>query len=39
MSVPFQRVSNATVADIIFYDPAAERRASQMELTGTTTSM
>jgi hypothetical protein len=30
MSVPFQRVSNATVADIIFYDPAAERRASQM---------
>jgi hypothetical protein len=32
MSVPFQRISNATVADIIFYDPAAERRASQMQI-------
>jgi hypothetical protein len=32
MSVPYQRVSNATVADIIFYDPAAERRASQMNI-------
>jgi len=32
MSVPYQRVSNATVADIIFYDPAAERRASQMQV-------
>ena len=32
MSVPYQRVSNATVQDIIFYDPAAERRASQMNV-------
>ena len=32
MSVPYQRISNATVADIIFYDPAAERRASQMNI-------
>lgn len=32
MSVPFQRVSNATVKDIIFYDPAAERRAEQMHV-------
>ena len=32
MSVPYQRVSNATVSDIIFYDPAAERRASQMQI-------
>jgi len=32
MSVPFQRISNATVADIIFYDPAAERRAAQMQV-------
>ena len=32
MSVPYQRVSNATVADIIFYDPAAERRAAQMKV-------
>jgi hypothetical protein len=32
MSVPYQRVSNATVQDIIFYDPAAERRASQMQV-------
>lgn len=32
MSVPYQRVSNATVSDIIFYDPAAERRASQMNV-------
>jgi hypothetical protein len=32
MSVPYQRVSNATVSDIIFYDPAAERRASQMQV-------
>jgi hypothetical protein len=30
MSVPFQRISNATVRDIVFYDPAAERRAQQM---------
>jgi len=32
MSVPYQRVSNASVADIIFYDPAAERRANQMQV-------
>jgi len=32
MSVPYQRISNATVADIIFYDPAAERRAAQMQI-------
>lgn len=32
MSVPYQRISNATVQDIIFYDPAAERRASQMKV-------
>jgi hypothetical protein len=32
MSVPYQRISNATVQDIIFYDPAAERRASQMNV-------
>ena len=32
MSVPFQRISNATVRDIIFYDPAAERRAAQMQI-------
>lgn len=30
MSVPFQRISNATVADIIIYDPAAERRAASL---------
>lgn len=32
MSVPYQRVSNATVQNIIFYDPAAERRAAQMQV-------
>lgn len=32
MSVPYQRISDATVADIIFYDPSAERRASQMQV-------
>jgi hypothetical protein len=32
MSVPYQRISNATIADIMFYDPAAERRASQMKV-------
>jgi len=32
MSVPYQRISNATVQDIIFYDPAAERRAAQMQV-------
>jgi hypothetical protein len=30
MSVPYQRISNATIEDIRFYDPAAERRAAQM---------
>lgn len=30
MSVAFQRISNATAADIAFYDPAAERRASSL---------
>lgn len=30
MSVPFQRISNATVDDIIIYDPAAERRAANL---------
>ena len=32
MSVPYQRISNATVNDIIFYDPAAERRASALNV-------
>lgn len=32
MSVPYQRISNATVADIIFYDPAAERRATSLQV-------
>lgn len=32
MSVPYQRISNANIKDIIFYDPAAERRASQMNV-------
>jgi hypothetical protein len=30
LSVPFQRISNATVSDIILYDPAAERRAASL---------
>lgn len=30
MSVPFQRISTATVDDIIIYDPAAERRAASL---------
>lgn len=30
MSVPFQRVSSATIQDIIVYDPAAERRADSL---------
>lgn len=30
MSVPFQRISNATVQDIVTYDPAAERRAASL---------
>lgn len=32
MSVPYQRISNATIADIAFYDPAAERRASALQV-------
>ncbi len=32
MSVPYQRISDANVEDIIFYDPSAERRASQMQV-------
>jgi hypothetical protein len=32
MSVPFQRISNATIADIQFYDPAAERRAASLQV-------
>ena len=32
MSVPYQRISDATVADIIFYDPAAERRATSLNV-------
>ena len=32
MSVPYQRISNATVADIAFYDPAAERRAAALNI-------
>ena len=30
MSVPYQRISNATSTDIHFYDPAAEKRAESM---------
>ena len=30
MSVPYQRISSATVEDIQFYDPAAERRAAAL---------
>lgn len=32
MSVPYQRISNATVNDITFYDPSAERRATQLNV-------
>lgn len=32
MSVPYTRISNASVKDIVFYDPAAERRAEQMSV-------
>lgn len=32
MSVPYQRISNATIEDIQFYDPAAERRASALNV-------
>lgn len=31
MSVPYQRISNATATDITFYDPAAERRAAGLQ--------
>lgn len=31
MSVPFTRISDAGVHDIVFYDPAAERRAAQLK--------
>lgn len=30
MSVPFQRISNATANDVQFYDPAAEKRAASL---------
>jgi hypothetical protein len=33
VSVPYQRISNATVADIAFYDPAAERRAAALNVS------
>lgn len=33
MSVPYQRISNATVTDIQFYDPAAEKRAASLGVT------
>lgn len=32
MSVPYQRISDATSADILFYDPAAERRAAALNV-------
>lgn len=32
MSVPYQRISNATITDIQFYDPAAERRAAALSV-------
>jgi hypothetical protein len=32
MSVPFTRISNATSNDILFYDPAAERRAASLDV-------
>jgi hypothetical protein len=32
MSVPYQRISAATSTDIQFYDPAAERRAIQLNV-------
>jgi hypothetical protein len=32
MSVPYQRISNATVSDIQFYDPAAEKRAASLDV-------
>jgi hypothetical protein len=30
MSLPYSRISTATVDDVIFYDPAAERRADSL---------
>ncbi len=33
MSVPYQRISDATTADIEFYDPAAERRAATLGIS------
>ncbi len=32
MSVPYQRISDATVQTIQFYDPAAERRAAALQV-------
>jgi hypothetical protein len=32
MSVAYQRISTASIADIIFYDPAAERRADSLDV-------
>ena len=32
MSVFYQRISNATILDIVFYDPAAERRATALNV-------
>ena len=32
MSVPYQRISNATEQDILFYDPAAYRRAQALNI-------
>lgn len=36
MSVAFTRISNATVSDIIVYDPAAERRADSLGINWNT---
>lgn len=33
MSVAYQRISNATIDDIIFYDPAADRRAASLNVS------
>jgi hypothetical protein len=33
MSVPYQRISNATETDIQFYDPAAEKRAVSLNVS------
>lgn len=32
MSIQYQRISGATVDDVIFYDPAAERRAASLNV-------